>query len=671
MATTISCEVMRGGGAMPRATINGQQFIECDVLRGGGRSPDAKIGSKAQVLNVKSWSPDQDDTEIPHGHSVEVNVEALNTAEKDVHYDEGADFLGGTFSNMQVVGDELNLSTSPVTDDFEGYTIGQNLIGNGWTARTTATGWDVQQMVSGDSQHGRCQTVNSKSVMSLDAGPNVSDAEVLVRIRFADPLGQGGPCLRLTGSGSALRGYTARIERGSTFLQFKRFTGNGTTFGISSQTFGFTPAENEWIFIRFRITSTSLQAKVWKEGDAEPGTWKSTGDSVHAGPGVVGLFAQTGAGEHDIFFDDFSTETIPPSYVSSGSWEDSVDVSSVEHFSHGQVTWDETTPADTTAVVKGRWRSTDSWAAMTNGAIVPGIEYEQDMRAGATKDMLYLRVELATTDSLVTPSVGNLRVYFEPARDEAFKVTVHGEENTVGAQTLSTWGRAILRSAAGQPYIETADWSDLFMRTVKRWMARNEQTVTAAFSYWGNAIASITFEAEASKYRHGYLTATWVVPALFRESGPTIFEWTALTPWWPMGHNFEWNLIDEGQAIHADAYWVVGHAQIDDHPLSFLVSVPNITDHPLSVQVRGWQRDDHPLSMLIQGWQRDDYPLSFSVGVWTINDQPVSFLVAKEYLNDHPMSFLVYGVNRESMIEVNIIDDETWAELVARGYTRS
>lgn len=656
---------------MPRATINGQQFIECGVMRGGGRSPAAKIGSKAQVLNVKSWTPAQGATEIPHGASVEVNVEALNTAEKDVHYDEGADFLGGTFDDTEVVGDDLNLVTSPVTDDFEGYTIGQNLIGNGWTARTTATGWDVQQMVSGDSQHGRCRTVNSKSVMSLDAGPNVSDIETLVRIRFADAVGEGGPCLRLTGSGSALRGYTARIGRGSTFLQFKRFTGDGTTFSISSQTFGFTPAEDEWIFIRFRMTTTWLQAKVWKEGDAEPGTWKSVSDSVHAGPGVVGLFAQTDGTTRDILYDDFSVEIIPPSYAASGDWEDSVDVSSVEHFSHGQVAWDETTPANTTAAVKCRWRTTDSWAALINGAIVPGIEYEQDMRAGATKDTLYLRVELATTDSLVTPSVGNLRVYFEPARDEAFKVTVHGEESTVETQTLSTWGRAFLRSAAGQPYIEDPDWSDVFMQTGRRWMARDRQTVTAAFSYWGNAIDSITFEAEASKYRHGYMTATWVVPALFRESGPTIFEWTALTPWWPMGHTFEWNLIDKGQAIHADAYWVVGHAQIDDHPLSFLVATTNITDHPLSVLVRGWQRDDHPLSVLVQGWRRDDYPLSFSVGVWTISDQPISFLVVEVQIDDHPMSFLAYGVVRDSMIEVNIIDDETWAELVARGYTRS
>ncbi len=108
MATTISCEVMRGGGAMPRATINGQQFIECDVLRGGGRSPDAKIGSKAQVLNVKSWSPDQDDTEIPHGHSVEVNVENGT--------------LAVTFNDLVIDGETIN-GTAVVTASQEGMVI--------------------------------------------------------------------------------------------------------------------------------------------------------------------------------------------------------------------------------------------------------------------------------------------------------------------------------------------------------------------------------------------------------------------------------------------------------------------------------------------------------------------------------------------------------------------
>ncbi len=671
MATTISCEVMRGGGAMPRATINGQQFIECGVLRGGGRLPDAKIGSKAQVLNVKGWTPAQGAAEIPHGASVEVNVEALNTAEKDVHYDAGADFLGGTFSDAEVVGDDLNLITSPITDDFEGYTLGQNPIGNGWTARTTDQGWEIQQEVSGDSQHARGYGYNLKSCMTLDAAGDDTDVIVRARVYFPETSDspQAGVTARITGSGSALRGYCGYITRTSTWFLIKRFTGDGTMFGVHSIAIT-APQAGEWWNIKLRCIGSDIRGNAWKDGTAEPG-WSGGSDTAHAGPGASGVFYRSQSATRKAFYDDFSIETIPPSYAASGFWEDSVDVSSVEHFSHGQVTWDEAIPTDTTAAVKCRWRSTDSWVALTNGAIVPGIEYEQDMRAGATRDTLYLRVELATTDSLVTPSVGNLRIYFDPARDEAFKVTVHGEENTVEDQTLSAWGQAFLRSAAGQPYTEAADWSDIFMQTGRRWMARDLQTVTAAFSYWGNAVESITFDAEASKYRHGYMTATWTVPSLVRESGPTIFEWTALTPWWPMGHNFEWNLIDKGQAIHADAYWIVGHAQIDDHPLSFLVATTNITDHPLSVVVRGWQRDDHPFSVLVQGWRLDDYPLSFTVGLWTINDQPVSFLVVKEYLDDHPMSFLVYGVNREAMVEVNTIDDDTWAELVARGYTRS
>jgi hypothetical protein len=671
VATTISCGVMRGGGIAPRATINGQQFIECGVLRGGGRLPNARIGSKAQVLNVKGWTPDQDDEEVAHGHSVEVNVEALNTAERDVHYDEGADFLTGAFSNMQVVGDELNLSTSPDVDDFEGYTLGQNPIGNGWTARTTATSWAVQQEVSGDSQHMRHYDHDTKVVASLDAGPNISDVETLVRIRFNDSVGQGGPCLRLTGSGSALRGYTARIGRGSTFLQFKRFTGDGTTFGISSQTFGFTPAEDEWIFIRFKMTTIWLQAKVWKEGDAEPGTWKVASDGSHSGPGVVGLFAQTDGTNRKIFFDDFSTETIPPSYASFGSWEDSVDVSSVDHYSHGLVTWDETTPTDTTAAVKCRWRSTDSWTTLTSGEIVPNIEYEQDMRAGATKDTLELRVELATTDSEATPAVSNLRVYFEPARDEEFKVTVHGVENTVAAQTLSTWGRAFLRSAAGQPYIEDPDWSDIFMLTGKQWIARDLEIVTAALTYWGNAIESITFEAEASKYRNGYARAFWSVPVTPFEHGAGTWTWTALKEWYPMGHNYAWNIIDQGMAIHADARWIVGHIQVDDNPGSFLAGLLVLDDHIGSLIAEGYRLDDNVGMALIQGWRRDDQPGSLLPAEAFFYDLPGSMIPSIREFHDQPGMFLVYGVNREGSFFVNVIDDNTYQTLIDFGVTFS
>jgi hypothetical protein len=440
-------------------------------------------------------------------------------------------------------------------------------------------------------------------------------------------------------------------------------------FGVASISIPEVVA-NQWYIIKLRCVGSSISGKVWKEGESEPG-YSGASNSAHPGPGASGVWCRSQSATRRAFYDDFLTEAIPPSYASSGSWEDEVDVTAAEHYSHGLISWDETTPTDTTAVVKARWRDTDAWVAQTSGERITGIDLGDDMRAGASKDTLKLRVELSTTDSDVTPAVSNLRIYFEPLARDQVEIVVHGEANTLPANTLLDWGMAWLRPGASDPYVEVKDWSDLWFQTVKRWMARDEQTVTATFNYWGNFIDSITFEAEAMKYRHGHEPCYWVVPAVVMESGPTLYEWTALTTWFPMGHNFTWNIIDKGQAIHADYRWLVGHAQLDDHPLSFLIAMPNIHDHPLSVQVRGWQRDDHPLSMLVQGWRRDDYPLSITVGVWTINDHPVSVLAAIEYLNDHPLSMLVYGVSREGMIEVNIIDDDTWAELLALGYTRS
>jgi hypothetical protein len=75
--------------------------------------------------------------------------------------------------------------------------------------------------------------------------------------------------------------------------------------------------------------------------------------------------------------------------------------------------------------------------------------------------------------------------------------------------------------------------------------------------------------------------------------------------------------------------------------------------------------------MLVQGWRRDDHPLSFLPGVWEFVDHPISVLPATVHIADHPMSFQVFGVNRESMIEVNIIDYDTWLEMAALGYTRT
>ena len=634
------------------------------IARGGGRAPDALIGSKRQVLNVMGWTPSQSDEEVLHSRSVKINVEALNSALLDVRRDEGADFSPGTFSNVGVVGDELNLLASPFTEDWEGITPLNN-----WTQRFTTGNFSIIDDGTGNKVL-RGYVFNQEGCRTADDGPNASDVEVRTRYQFKDTDKLCGVVARITGTGSSCRGYEMLTTYSGNYVQLRRITGDGSAFGLGTQNLGVNHSIDTWYWIAYKVVGSNHYAKWWVDGSAEPGSWTwIASDSTHGGPGDCGVFFDSGVATENFWFDDFSAQIIPPAYQTSGYWEGSDDVTSVDHYSHGLVSWIETTPTDTTVAVKIRWPG-GTWQICANGRIIPDIDYEQDMRAGSTKQTLEWRVELTTTDTTVTPAVEDLRVYFEPGRQEEFELEVYGISCVPDDNSLLYWGRGWI-GASGVPASLEEDWSDLWAASNTWWLAQDLQTITATFKYWANVIDSITFKTEGSKYRLGYLKSYFSIPVAPFYTGANIFTFTTLTEWSPNGKIYEWVLTDKGMAIHADAKFVVGHAQRDDHPLSFLVSVANLHDHPLSVQVRGWQRDDHPMSLLVQGWQRDDYPLSVTVGLWTLNDQPISMLAAIENLHDHPISFQVFGVDRESMVEVNIIDNDTWLEMAALGFTRS
>ncbi len=670
MATTISCEVMTGTGRMPRVSINGQQFIECEVMRGGGRMPDARIGSKAQVLNVKSWTMPMG--LIPHGHSVELNIEALNSDLLDVRRDEGVDWSPGTFSNVEAVGAELNLVTSPYIEDWE---AGPPAEAN-WTSRFSMGEYgNVQDDGSGSNMIYRGINWNDPTLYTANDGPFASAVVIKDRFLIKNKWdAKIGLAARITGSGTACRGYVLLYVEDTNTLSLRRITGDGSFFQEGwNNSPGITEAQvEEWVWMAYRVTiGGGHYFKIWKEPDTEPAswTWIATHNG-HPGPGDCGMIVDHSTGNEYVWRDDFSAEPIPPEYQTSGYWEGEDDVTSVDHYSHGLVSWIETTPTDTTVAVKVRWPG-GTWQTCTNGAILPDIEYEQDMRIGSTKDTLEWRVELATTDTDVTPAVEDLRCYFEPARDEEFKVTVYGKENVIADQTLWVWGRAFLSAGSGLPYLEDLDWSDISMLATNEWMARDLQNVTAAFSYWGNAIESTNFQAEASKYRHGFGTAEWSVPITPFEHGPAIWEWTALKEWFPMGHNYEWNIVDQGQAIHADARWLVGHIQINDQPGSAIAGLLVLNDNIGSALVEGYLLNNFIGQALLQGQRLNDQPGFALVAEPFFCDQPGSLLIGVREIHDQPGSFLVYGVNRDGSIFVNVIDDNTYQTLIDFGVTFS
>lgn len=128
----VAAGVMRGGGAMPRATVNKQQFIEAGVARGGGVAVDGKIGTAKEVIVVDGWTPEAESIDIDHGHSIKVDLHATDdTAELEHLFDEGQDFDdNGTHDDTETIGDIIQLATDAELIDFEDYP-GGNITGTG------------------------------------------------------------------------------------------------------------------------------------------------------------------------------------------------------------------------------------------------------------------------------------------------------------------------------------------------------------------------------------------------------------------------------------------------------------------------------------------------------------------------------------------------------------
>lgn len=142
---------------------------------------------------------------------------------------------------------------------------------------------------------------------AIDADANRADAEILVRVR---PSGSTVELPRLTirGSGAAAAetGYSVKFDTTTLNYQLQKFvSGAVTNLGTAVS---FTPVANVWYYVRFRVNGTSLQVRVWKDGEVEPSTWSvSATDSAISAAGWVGIGNQVPTGTRD--FDWFSVGT--------------------------------------------------------------------------------------------------------------------------------------------------------------------------------------------------------------------------------------------------------------------------------------------------------------------------------------------------------------------------
>lgn len=678
MATIITAEPLRWGSRLPRASINGHQFIETEKLKFGSRLPNPAIGSSRDIHSVIDWTPDDLSEGHPVGGPVTVNFEANNSEELIVEFDEGVDFEnGGTHDNTETLGDAVNLKAVSTEIDFEDYTVDDWLNATShpeqWTNRSPYLGHRIRDRLSPTNRLVEGQFYNQELIHSHDPTGDVAGGVVSTMIYFPNSTSpRAGVFFLTTGSGSALRGHGMTIALGATLLSTYRMNAFDYWFGLGSRALGFTVQQSTWYHLKAKFwrsdTSITFQFKCWEDGDPEPANF-STGasDTVYVQDGAVGIMTKHSVASEIGYLDDFSFNDEDPTYPTSGEWtSDPIDVSSVETFSSGILTFDKTTPANTTATLSARWHDGEPWTVCTSGDPVPTIGYRDDMSAGSNRAALQFRIELATTDTSITPELSNLHLYFDPCRFADVDLDVDGNLATIANGHLAKWGREQVSGG-----VEIVAFDDLTVQahTLKSYRLRGE-SILSTFSYQGREIDSIIFAQLVQAFRiatGGDAYFGFSGQAGAREAN-TLIQWTAKTDWWKTLHDYEWILIDKTQGIHADALYRIGHPRTDDFLGSVLVAVAEQADFPGTILAKAYQRDDFPGTLLVQGWQLDDLPGSVLAALQSSNDFPGSIVVGIGRQDDFPGELLVYGVNRNNVIEIHTIDSDTLAELQLIGF---
>jgi len=156
--------------------------------------------------------------------------------------------------------------------DFSEYTTGVQP--SDWTERWhtgVATGLVI---ADAGAEGGKLLRIDHSSAeryaISWDDVGDVADVEILAKVRWSDNLDS---IIQLVLRGSGTTGETGYIIACHQTLQEVRLTkfdgGAATTLATISKQF----YEDVWYMIRFRANGTTLQAKVWVAGGAEPTIW--------------------------------------------------------------------------------------------------------------------------------------------------------------------------------------------------------------------------------------------------------------------------------------------------------------------------------------------------------------------------------------------------------------
>ncbi len=181
----------------------------------------------------------------------------------------------------------------PFARDAFGRTVSNGLgsadVGGAWTIAGGSTNFAVNNgtAVLRSPVAGTTETARLNSVSSTD-----TDARVSFALEQAST--GGGVTVSLLGRAVGTEDYRARVKVLSTGAVQLAVTRSGTALA-STTIAGMTYATGDKLEVRLQVTGTeptTLRAKLWRAGEAEPSAWQVTGTDATAGmqtAGAVGL----------------------------------------------------------------------------------------------------------------------------------------------------------------------------------------------------------------------------------------------------------------------------------------------------------------------------------------------------------------------------------------------
>jgi hypothetical protein len=184
---------------------------------------------------------------------------------------------------------------------------------NGWSPSSNGDNWAVAQGTPTLAVSSNEANMNGTSGLACLLGSATSvNAEAVVRwanVQNADELR-----LIVRSSTDFQNAYYAS-QKNSALRIAKRVNGTLTQLG----TVAFTTVAGSFYWVRFRVTGSSLMARVWLNGNTEPTTWLLTlTDTSVSKAGRGGLGVAMNNGTNIAKFDNFSLSSLPATSTGSG-----------------------------------------------------------------------------------------------------------------------------------------------------------------------------------------------------------------------------------------------------------------------------------------------------------------------------------------------------------------